>query len=231
MSNIAIIPARKGSKGIRNKNLVSLCNRPLIEYSIDVAVNSRNIDHVIVTSDSEEILSFSEKFGKKIIAILRPEELASDNSSTESAVMHAIQNINIENPEYIVLLQPTSPIRKVNFIDDSLRLIRSMEVNSLISVSDPVQHPYDFLTYDGNLIKYMCRQGNESRRQDFKKAKFINGSIYITKYEYFKLERKIYSLDSCVLYDMPVEFSIDIDTPLDLLFCESVMNAIKVGGI
>ena len=229
MSNIAIIPARSGSKGIHGKNIIPLGGRPLIEYSIEVAVESSNVDFVIVSSDSAEILEVSKKFGKKVIPVQRPYELAKDNSSSESVVIHAAdflvnRGITID---CIALLQPTSPFRKVEFIDDSIALLMSSKEGSLISVSDPIQHPYDFLFDDGGVINYVCRNKDSYRRQDFKAAKFINGSIYITKYEFLLQTGKIYSLDSCLLYEMPVEFSIDIDTPFDLMLCEAIMKNIK----
>jgi len=226
MSNIAIIPARGGSKGIPNKNIIPLCGRPLIEYSIEVALQSSNIDHIIVSSDSEQILSVAKKFSKKVIPILRPAALATDSSATESAVAHAIDhltNVGI-SIDYIVLLQPTSPFRKAEFINESIALIRSSQAESLISVSQPIQHPYDFLFNDNGNIKYLCRDEDSFRRQDFKAAQFINGSIYITKHEFFVRTGKIYSLDTCLLYEIPVEYSVDIDTPFDLILCEAIMR-------
>ena len=229
MSNVAIVPARKGSKGIPNKNMSLLDGRPLIEYTIEAAVESQNIDYVLVTSDSEEILALSKKFGNKIIQIKRPAELSTDKSTTASVVEHAVKIYHnlIGKPDFIILLQPTSPLRRVTFIEECISLIKMTNKNSLVSVSDPIQHPYDFLTHKNGIIEYMCREGENNQRQDFKLAKFMNGSIYITKYEYFLLTNKIYSLDSCVLYEIPIEFSIDIDTHLDLLFCETIMKLSK----
>jgi CMP-N,N'-diacetyllegionaminic acid synthase len=229
MPNIAIIPARGGSKGISNKNIAPLCGRPLIEYSIEVALESSSIDYVVVTSDSEEILEVAKKFGKKIILIRRPSELAMDNSGTESAVLHALDCLrkNGIGADCMILLQPTSPLRRVQFIDESISLISSSKEGSLISVSEPMQHPYDFVFNNDGDIQYICRDKDSFRRQDFKAAKFINGSIYVTKHEFLASTGKIYSLDSCLLYEIPVEYSIDIDTPIDLILCEAIMKNMK----
>ena len=229
MSNIAIIPARGGSRGIPNKNIAPLCGRPLIEYSIEVALQSSSIDYVIVTSDSEEILRVAKKFGQRVMSIRRPSDLATDSSGTEGVVAHTVDCLvnNGISIDCIVLLQPTSPFRKSEFINESVSLIRSSKAGSLISVSDPMQHPYDFLFNNSGSINYVCRDKNSYRRQDFKAAKFINGSIYITKYEFLLSTGKIYSLDSCLLYEMPVEYSIDIDTPFDLMICEAIMKNAK----
>jgi CMP-N-acetylneuraminic acid synthetase len=183
-------------------------------------------DHLIIFDRCTCIL---EKFNKKIISIQRPIELSMDDSGTEGAIGHAVDYLSKFgiNIDYIVLLQPTSPFRKVEFIDESILLIKSSNRGSLISVSDPIQHPSDFLFDDGKEIKYVCRDVDSYRRQDFKASKFINGSIYITKNEYFQRTGKIYSLDDCVLYEMPIEYSIDIDTPFDLAVCEAVMKNTK----
>jgi CMP-N,N'-diacetyllegionaminic acid synthase len=229
MLNIAIIPARGGSKGIPNKNIAPLCGKPLIEYSIEVALESSSIDYVAVTSDSDEILAVAKKYGKKIIAIRRPPELAMDDSRTEGAVIHALNHLSKKriDVDCVVLLQPTSPLRRVQFIDDCVALIAPSKESSLISVSDPMQHPSDFLFNDGKGIEYVCRDKGSFRRQDFKPVKFINGSIYVTKSEYILRTGKIYSLDNCLLYEMPVEYSIDIDTPFDLMICEAIMMSKK----
>ena len=229
MSNIAIIPARGGSKGIPNKNITPLCGRPLIEYTIEVALKSPSVDCIIVSSDSERILEIAQKISEKILPILRPTELALDESGTEDAVMHSVDYMIKHGVaiDYLILLQPTSPFRAVKQIEESISLIKSSKVGSLISVSDPMQHPSDFVFKDGGIIDYICREKTNHRRQDFRPAKFINGSIYITQYEFLKQTGKIYSLDNCVLYDMPVEYSIDIDTPFDLMICEAIMKNTK----
>lgn len=233
MSNIAIIPARGGSKGIPNKNITPLCGRPLIEYSIKVALDSPSIDYIIVSSDSERILEVAQKISKRVITILRPSELALDESGTEGAVMHCVDYIvkREVSVDYVVLLQPTSPFRVMKQIEESISLIKSSKAGSLISVSDPMQHPSDFVFNDGDIIKYICRDEASYRRQDFRPVKFINGSIYITKYDFLKTTGSIYSLDNCVLYNMPLEYSIDIDTPFDLMICEAIMKTAKVEGL
>jgi CMP-N-acetylneuraminic acid synthetase len=230
MLNIGIIPARKGSKGIVNKNLIPLCGIPLVEHSIRVAIEVNSLDYVVVSSDSEEILDIACKFGNKVIPLKRPEYLSTDFSPTSDVVLHATNFLVNEfkvKPDYVVLLQPTSPYRTTKHIEECLDLICASRRDSLISVSDPIQHPFDFVYQDGEVVKYLCRTEGVNRRQDFKAAKFINGSIYITSYNFLVTNEQIYNLDNCVLYDMPVEFSIDIDTKLDLILCEAIMN----GGV
>lgn len=226
MSNIAFVPARKGSKGIPNKNIITLCGRPLIEYTIELAVDSECIDYVVVSSDSDVILKIAEKFGNKVIPVLRPDYLATDTSSTEDALKHALeelQKLNVQ-PKCIVLLQPTSPLRKIQHIEESMSILNSTNSGSIVSVSKPIQHPSDFIISNGNGFEYIYREGAEVRRQDFKEALFINGSIYVTRYNEFVNTGRIYSLDDCNVYEMPIKYSIDIDTPFDLMLCDAVMK-------
>jgi CMP-N,N'-diacetyllegionaminic acid synthase len=229
MSNVAIIPARAGSKGIINKNIALLCGKPLIQYSIEIALHSPSIDYVLVTSDSQNILDIAKNFGKRVITILRPANLATDDSGSAGVVEHAADHLSGMGIyiEFIVLLQPTSPYRKVEFIEESIALIKSSNKESLFSVSSPIQHPSDFIFNNDGKLDYIFRSIDATRRQDFTHAKFINGSIYITKYDFFLKTGKIYSLNNCLTYEMPVKFSIDIDTPLDLMICEAIMKDAK----
>jgi len=229
MTTIAIVPARKGSKGIKGKNITPLCEKPLIQYTLELAVEAKCIDHIVVTSDSSEILNFSKKFGEKVIQIQRPENIAEDNSTTDEVVAHvlgALECIGIK-PTNFILLQPTSPLRELRFIEESYHLLISNDkADCLISVSDPLQHPSDFLSVKDGRIDYIFRDHGVTRRQDFKETFFINGSIYITRCDFFKKFRKIYTFDKCILYKMPKEYSIDIDDEFDLVLCEAIMKKI-----
>ncbi len=98
---------------------------------------------------------------------------------------------------------------------------------SLVSVTEPIQHPYDFIIETDGTVDYICRKKNVSRRQDFGEAWFMNGAIYITNYEFFRSRKKIYDLKDCILYKMPIESSVDIDTPFDLEICKSIIATIK----
>ena len=116
---LAIIPARGGSKRLPRKNVLDLCGKPLIAYSIEAGLKSKYISKVIVTSDDEEILSISKKYGSGII--VRPEELSSDAATTFDAVKHTIDNV--EKFDYVVLVQPTSPLRSEKHLDEAIELL------------------------------------------------------------------------------------------------------------
>lgn len=117
MEILAIIPARGGSKGIKRKNLKPILNKPLVAYSILSALNSKYITKVVVSSEDEEILEVSKKYGAQ--TILRPEELAQDETKTAPVMLHCLEELKKQNyiPDYVVLLQPTCPLRDENYID------------------------------------------------------------------------------------------------------------------
>jgi CMP-N,N'-diacetyllegionaminic acid synthase len=134
---LAIIPARGGSKRLPRKNILNLAGKPLIAWSIEAGLNSEYIDKVIVTSDDDEILEISRKFGADIIK--RPDELANDTATTFDAIKHTIDNC--EKYDYIVLLQPTSPLRNEKYIDDAIELLESKKADAIISVCEMDHSP------------------------------------------------------------------------------------------
>lgn len=224
--NIAIIPARKGSVGIPGKNYVMLDGRPLIEYSIIEAIKSRLIDDIIVSTDCPTVAQICNAYADRVTLLARPAELAQSTSKSEDVVDHVCEFYLKKHSQIggIILLQPTSPIRSAEQIDESIELFLESGKMTLVSVTEPMQHPYDFVAEKDGSIEYVCRRDNLFRRQDFSKAWFMNGAIYITNYEYFKVKKKIYDLNSCVLYRMPIESSVDIDTIFDLEICKSIME-------
>ena len=232
MNILAIIPARGGSKGIPDKNLVSLGGRPLISFSIETAVESNCFCDVIVSSDSQEILLRSRTINDSIITLERPPDLATDNASTYDVVKHALEYYkDVKNciPDAVFLLQPTSPIRQVSEIIASCEMFKFSNKKSLISVSPPMQHPSDFIFRDSGEVKYCFARDNSLvlRRQDFVESWFINGSIYISDTEFFLNEGVFYTLDDCELFLMSEEASVDIDTPFDLLIAETILSKLK----
>jgi CMP-N-acetylneuraminic acid synthetase len=222
---IAVVPARKGSVGLPGKNVKVINGIPLVEHSILQAVKSSKINRVIVTTDCPDVANIARKYSEKVSLVLRPEYLSLSESKTEDAVMHACSTEALSsNVEAIVLLQPTSPVRTCSQIDESISLFRESKKKCLVSVTEPLQHPSDFVIERNGRLEFLFRNKGASRRQDFHPAYFMNGSIYITNFEYFMTENKIYDLGDCELYHMPMESSIDIDTQFDFDLCECVMK-------
>ena len=151
---LALIPARGGSKGIKNKNIADLCGKPLISYTIESAKNSKYIDDIVVTTDSRQIAEVSEKYGAEI-PFIRPIELAGDTSKTIDAVIHAIDKLNELKRIYdvLVLLQPTQPLRTYEDIDNSIECFFRNDEKSLVSVSLVEDHPLLIRNISNNILK------------------------------------------------------------------------------
>ena len=150
---LAIIPARGGSKRLPRKNILDLCGKPLISWSIEAALKSKYISKVVVSSDDEEILNISSNFGADIIK--RPYELANDTATTFDTVKHTIDNF--ENYDYIVLLQPTSPLRNENQIDEAIELLEEKQADAIVSVCEMDHSPLwsNTLPKDGNMRGFL----------------------------------------------------------------------------
>ena len=140
---LCIIPARKGSKRIKWKNIVPLAEKPLLEYTINCAINSKYIDRVVVSTDSYYIKDLAKKMGADT-PFLRPKNLATDDAKTIDVLLHALkycEEVEKEKYDYLVLLQNTSPLRKSWQVDDAIEKIVSSTLNSLISLSEVREHP------------------------------------------------------------------------------------------
>ena len=208
---ISIIPARGESKGIIRKNIKNLCNKPLVAYSIEQSIKASLIDETYVSTENDEIKKISLQYGAKVID--RPPEFATDSASTESVLLHACEHLN-KDFDYMVLLQPTSPLRYPEQIDEAIKLFVSGNGDSLLSV-----YKNDSFLWDkkGTSINY--NYSNRPLRQQKEWEYVENGSIYITKKEIIlthenRLGGKI------LFYVMPKWMSYQIDEPLDFKIIE-----------
>lgn len=211
---LALIPARGGSKGIKKKNIVDVAGKPLISYSIVAAKGSKYIDAIVVTTDSEEIAEVSKKYGANV-PFLRPVEFAGDCSTTLDAVLHALKMLEDQNFEVLVLLQPTSPLRTTEDIDNALQLFFERECKSLASVSE-VNDPPILMRYVNEYgeMKKMLNLNSTVRRQDMPITYRINGSIYINLIS--EISKETSFNDNSIAYIMEKEHSVDIDEYVDL---------------
>lgn len=226
---LAIIPARAGSKGIPNKNMHALNGIPLMKYTIQSAIKSDIIDHICLSTDSEEYRKYGLKCGIEV-PFLRPSELATDSSSTVSVVDHAL-NWYIEygnfNPEYILLLQPTSPFRRPESIKKALDMIKENKANSLISVNEVSAHPCEYIVPNNNSsFTYVMNPPQKAGRQNYPLVYFINGAIYLFKASYFKETKQIFDNQAALLVTENFE-SVDIDDMFDLVIAESICSTYK----
>ena len=219
MKRICSICARGGSKGVVNKNIRTIAGKPLIAHSIERAKESKSFESIVVSSDSEEILDTARNFGADFV-IKRPLNLASDKSAKLPAIQHCISSIEKElNKTFdtIVDLDATSPLRSVKDIIESIAMLEQSQSSNLITGSHSRRSPY-FNLVELNEDKYVRRSKELDkavvRRQDAPECFDMNASIYIWKREGFFDHSRVL-LDNTILFSMPEERSIDIDSELD----------------
>ena len=215
-----MIPARGGSKGIKNKNIIDLCGKPLISYTIQAALESKYIDKVIVSTDSQEIADVAIKYGAEV-PFLRPGELASDTSKTIDAVMHAVGELEKRKEQYdiLILLQATQPLRTADDIDSAIELFIKNKGQSLVSVSPVEDNPILIRTIDNlGRMNSILPMKSTCRRQDMPLYYRVNGCIYINLISELDLNTSFN--DNKIPYIMPKERSVDIDEIKDLLIAQ-----------
>lgn len=223
-SILAVIPARGGSKRLPRKNILNLTGKPLLEYSISAALNCDLITDVVVTSEDTQICEVAADAGAMVIN--RPMELAGDTISNEHVIKHAIEVFSTMNyfPEYIVLLQPTSPLRTSAHLHQCIEQFLNSGMKSVMSVCKVEHHPGKFIRIKQNQAEpYTCLEDVEKRTQDLEEVYRQNGAIYALKTTDFLNELKFYQ-SPCFPYVMNAEDSIDIDSKFDLQFCEFLLS-------
>lgn len=222
MKIISIIPARGGSKGIPKKNLVSLNNIPLLEYTITASTNSKLISKTILSTDNSEIKDYGKKF--PIMVMKRPKELATDDAPLDKTIEYVLESLKDSEkfiPDIIVLLQNTSPLRTSKHIDDAIHLYISEKFDSLLSVYPSHKFIWNRLDDGAKSINY--EPSKRPNRQDISNEFIENGAIYITNYESFQKSHCRIS-GKIGLYIMPEELSLEIDSSYDLFLAEQLLN-------
>lgn len=218
MKNIAIITARSGSKGLIDKNIKLLNDKPLMAYSIEAAINSRLFDEVFVSTDSKEYADIALKWGANV-PFLRKPELSTDTTSSWDVVKDAIKCYREIGRDFdtMALLQPTSPLRKDYDIINGYNVMKEKQANSVVSVCEVDHSPLlsSVLPDDMSLMDFF-NDGYNHPRQALPNYYRINGALYITKVDYLMNCKNIYE-DKCYAVIMSKENSIDIDSELDFL--------------
>lgn len=215
-SVLALIPARGGSKGIKDKNIILLEGKPLINYTIETAIKSSYIDRVVVTTDSDKIAEVAMEAGADV-PFKRPAELAADSSKTLDAVLHAINWLDDNDRHYdiLVLLQPTQPLRNISDIDDALEKFEAMNEQALVSICEVDDNPVLIRTInDHGLMDNLINMNSDIRRQDMPIYYKLNGAVYINKID--EINENTSFNDNPVPYLMAKERSVDIDDLDDL---------------
>jgi CMP-N-acetylneuraminic acid synthetase len=224
--NIALITARGGSKGLPRKNILSLCGKPLIAWTINAAKRSKNIDYIYVSTEDDEIAAISKECGAEVIP--RPMNLAEDTSSSEPVIEHSInylmkKNIDVQN---ICLLQPTSPLRTHEQIDKAFDIYFHKKANCVVSVFEPKHTPVKAykLESDGSIIGLLNDNAPYDRRQDLPIAFQPNGAIYIFSSSNFLVNAQI-PRTYVFPFLMSEAESADIDTLADFNEVETIIKS------
>lgn len=225
MNNLAIIPARSGSKGLKDKNIKELNGLPLMAYSIHAALKSGKFSHVMVSTDSQLYADIAVEHGAEV-PFLRDAATSGDSASSWDTVREVLRKYQQLGMEFdtVTLLQPTSPLRTAEDIVKAFALYQEKGATSVVSVCEPEHSPLwcntlpDSLCMDGFL-----NHANNCQRQKLGSYYRLNGSIYIVDVDLIIAGNDIYN-SGCYAYIMPTEHSIDIDTELDFVIAEAVMN-------
>ncbi len=228
MKNIAIIPARSGSKGVRDKNIRDLCGKPLMAYTIEAALDSGEFDEVMVSTDSEIYAEIARKYGANV-PFLRSAKTASDTASSWDMVDEVLSGYAALGKAFdtFCLLQPTSPLRTKEDIQGAYELFRTKAEFAVVSVCETEHSPLwcGQIPEDGEFTNFLPKE-TPKQRQATGKYYRLNGAIYIVDTNRFKMERFLYQKGSYA-FIMKQEHSVDIDTEMDFKIAEVYMTAIQ----
>ena len=231
---LAIIPARGGSKGVKDKNIRDVAGQPLISYAIECARQSVEVQRFIVSTDSEKIALVSKSHGVEVL--MRPAELAEDETPMVPVVLHALQQMKeLHDEEYdiLVLLQPTSPIRTGEDVDKVVEMFRKeKDLEAVISVvpMDDV-HPARMYNIDGdNWMTPFMTNGETAQRQDLPVVYYRNGCIYAIRTDSF-LKNNSLMVARKKAYIMPLEWLANVDDERDLIITDVLVERWKEGKL
>ncbi|MDD3269161.1 MAG: acylneuraminate cytidylyltransferase family protein [Syntrophomonadaceae bacterium] len=221
---LGIIPARGGSKTLPRKNVKVLAGKPLIAWTIEEARKSKYIDRLIVSSDDAEIIQVAKEWGGEV-PFVRPAALAGDETPGIEPVIHALNTIG-EKYDYMILLQPTSPLRTVADIDGCIHYCIRKDAPVCVSVSAADESPYWMYTLSEQRKMYPLMPAAKliDRRQNLPPVYVLNGAVYVAQTDYL-LKTKSFISEETVAYIMPGDRSWDIDDEMDFLICDLIKAA------
>ncbi|HDK7155683.1 TPA: acylneuraminate cytidylyltransferase family protein [Clostridium botulinum] len=226
MKNIAIIPARSGSKGLKDKNIKLLNEKPLIAYTIEAAQKSNLFDEIFVSTDSKEYARISVEFGASV-PFLRNEKLSSDTASSWEVVKDVLMNYEKYGEQFdtVALLQPTSPLRNFNDIINAYDEMKLKNANAVVSICETDHSPLwcNTLSKGNSLENFLNQDLMKKPRQSLPIYYRINGALYIIKTDYLMSTENIYK-EKCYAIVMPKENSVDIDDAIDFKIAEALLS-------
>lgn len=226
MKNVAIIPARSGSKGLVHKNIKTLCGKPLIAHTIEAALKSGLFEEVMVSTDSPEYAEIAKEFGAQV-PFLRSSDLANDQASSWDVVREVIEyyESNGKTFDSVCLLQPTSPLRTDQNIHEAYELFEQKNAVTVVSVCEMDHSPLwaNTLPDDFSMKQFLRPEVLDKNRQGLETFYRINGALYIVQVDHLKNHANIYG-EGSFAYVMDKKDSIDIDDMDDFLVAETYMK-------
>lgn len=227
MKSIAIIPARSGSKGLPDKNILPLCGKPLLAYSIEAAQKSGMFDVIHVSTDSERYADIARQYGADV-PFLRSAETSSDTASSNDAIREVLSNYERLGKYFdaFMLLQPTSPLRRADDICAAFRLMDEKGANAVVGVCEVDHSPLwcNTLPPDKRMDHFLREDVLKKSRQALDTYYRINGAIYLVNIPFFQTTDNFYSC-GCYAFPMPRERSIDIDSKLDFQIAKAILTS------
>lgn len=219
---LAVILARGGSKRLPGKNIKNLKGKPLIAYTILSALKCKYLDEIIVSSDDQKILDVSKKYGVRTIK--RPKYLANDNAKSSDALKHVLNNTS--NFDFVVLLQPTSPLRNEKHIYKAIKLLEKKNAKAIISVckSEQSLSNHNIFPKNFSLQDLVKKSFANKKGWDFKNHYKLNGAIYICEIKKFLKQKSLFLKKSIYAFEMHQEESIDIDTKFDFKIAKTLIK-------
>lgn len=224
---LGLIPARGGSKRLPRKNILPLAGKPLIAWTIEAALGSASLSKVIVSTDNQEIARVAKRHGAEV-PFMRPQELASDNAAGLDVMLHALRSLESmgETYDYLLNLQPTSPLRTSEDIDEAVQTLIRNQADAVISVCE-TDHPPEWsntLPADNSLGAFFRPGIRSTRSQDLPTSYRLNGAIYLFDCQRLLQSESLDMDDKAYAYIMPRERSIDIDTGMDFRVAQAMLE-------
>lgn len=224
---MGLVPARGGSKGIPKKNLYPIMGKPLLQYTFDAAQKSDFITDIMMSTEDSEILNYAHRSGVDT-RYVRPEHLATDEATTIDVVLDALDWLEEQGelPDILVLLQPTSPLRTEQEIDDALIQFIERQSVSMVSVHEMIEHPYKCLHQQGDSWQFLAKPDQYvSRRQDYQNNYYaINGALYIVTPQWLREKGNFVIEGETELYKMSSVSGTDVDELADIFQVEAYLK-------
>lgn len=224
---LALVTARGGSKGLPGKNIRDLCGKPLIAWSIAAAKSASCVDDVVVSTDDQAIADTATRYGASV-PFMRPAELAGDTATSMDVVDHALAQLQAAGKtyDYLVLIEPTSPLREASDIDEAMARLVSSDAESIVSVcrAESVHPAFMYrMQTSGWLTPFADRQPDGVRRQEIEALFFLEGTIYASRIPALLQKRSFYH-DRTIGYEVPKWKSPEVDDMVDFLLVEAIMK-------